>query len=81
MSVRPEGLSLGPMLAVASEGGSVPVPAAFLMQALLAASAQLAALAASDPASLRTLRAFTTYRMEDLLRRTGRSRPNKSGGT
>src|SRR6266498_1236260 len=66
VSVRPDGLSLGPVLTVASEGGSVPVPAAFLMQALLAASARLTALAARDAASLRTLRAFTTYRMEEL---------------
>ncbi len=81
VSVRPDGLSLGPVLTVASEGGSVPVPAAFLMQALLAASARLTALAARDAASLRTLRAFTTYRMEELLRGPAEIAPPSQGGS
>ena len=68
MSIGPEGLSLGPVLAVATDGGIVPVPAALLTQTLLAASARLTALAARDRSSLRTLRAFTSFRMEDLLR-------------
>jgi hypothetical protein len=68
MSIHPDGLSLGPVVAVATDRGTVPVPAAFLAQTLLAASARLTALAARDRSSLRTLRAFTCYRMEDLLR-------------
>jgi hypothetical protein len=46
MSIRPDGLSLGPVLAVATDRGTVPVPAAFLAQTLLAASARATALAA-----------------------------------
>lgn len=67
MSIVSEGLSLGPVLAVTGGRGSVLVPAAMLTQTLVAASARLTSLAARSKRSLRMLRSFTTYRLEELL--------------
>jgi hypothetical protein len=73
VSVRPEGLSFGPVLAVVDEHGTVAVPAALLLQTLLAAASRLTALAARDNSSLQALQSFTFYRMEDLLRGSART--------
>ena len=68
VTVGPAGFSLGPVLAVATSDRTVCMPAALISETLLAASVRLTARAAGDAASQRTLRAFTGYRVEELLR-------------
>jgi hypothetical protein len=68
VTIGPAGLSLGPVLAVAADHRTVLTPAAFISETLIAASARLATHAADNEDSQRTLRAFTCYRVEELLR-------------
>jgi hypothetical protein len=67
VTVGPAGLSLGPVLIVSHENEAVVMPAALISQTLLAASERLTVMAARDEGSRQALRAFTSYRVEELL--------------
>jgi hypothetical protein len=66
-TIGPAGVSFGPVLAVLASQGTVLTPAALISEMLIAASARLAEQASSDRDSRRTLRAFTSFRVEGLL--------------